>query len=82
MKHKNYQKPLKTIKILLNDTCTLHISTIIGFFSIIIIDFRNDDSFTPHALRRPNGTTVIVEFEKPTSASVYVTVDQASCATY
>ncbi len=42
----------------------------------------NDDSFTPHALRRPNGTTVIVEFEKPTSATVYVTVDQSTSSNY
>ena len=42
----------------------------------------NDNSFTPHALRRPNGTTIIVEFEKPTSASVYVTVDQSSSVSY
>merc|ERR1712048_928824 len=42
----------------------------------------NDDSFTPHALRRPNGTQVIVEFEQPTSASVYVTVDQSESASY
>ena len=42
----------------------------------------NDDSFTPHALRYPNGTHIVVEFEKATSASVYLTVDQSSNACY
>ena len=42
----------------------------------------NDDSFTPHALRKTNGTRVVVEFQKETSASVYLTVDQSASASY
>ena len=42
----------------------------------------NDASFTPHALRRPNGTTVVVEFEQKTSATVYLTVDQSTSECY
>lgn len=42
----------------------------------------NDGSFTAHALRRPNGTTVLVEFEQKASATVYVTVDQSTSECY
>eukprot|EP01084_Bolivina_argentea_P051219 94207_1 len=42
----------------------------------------NDNSFTPHALRKPSGTKVTVQFNAAVDATVYVTVDQSTSVCY
>lgn len=46
------------------------------------VQYNDDSSFVSHALRKPNGAMVVVEFSASVNATVYLTVDQSINACY